>query len=95
MKNQGGETKAAPRPGSASKLVLEDGDSPEAAAPLEGGGSLGREGDSGAWRAAGASSVGGWATVCSSCGLLERSCDFWGRKSRFLRVYGSEAVTTS
>ncbi|XP_064897770.1 alpha-taxilin isoform X1 [Columba livia] len=35
MKNQGGETKAAPRPGSASKLVLEDGDSPEAAAPLE------------------------------------------------------------
>ncbi|NWQ82942.1 TXLNA protein, partial [Columbina picui] len=35
MKNQGGDTKAAPRPGSASKLVLEDGDLPEAAAPLE------------------------------------------------------------
>lgn len=45
MKNQGGETKAAPRPASSSKmsggLVLEEGDSPEAAAPLEGGGSPG------------------------------------------------------
>lgn len=41
MKNQGGETKAAPRPASSSKmssgLALEEGDSPEAAAPLEGG----------------------------------------------------------
>ncbi|NWR74558.1 TXLNA protein, partial [Centropus unirufus] len=39
MKNQGGETKAAPRPTSDSKLAsglaLEEGDSPEAAAPLE------------------------------------------------------------
>ncbi|NXQ93936.1 TXLNA protein, partial [Sagittarius serpentarius] len=39
MKNQGGETKAAPRPASSSKmssgLVLEEGDSLEAAAPLE------------------------------------------------------------
>lgn len=45
MKNQGGETKAAPRPASSSKmssgLVLEEGDSPEAAAPLEGGESPG------------------------------------------------------
>lgn len=86
MKNQGGETKAAPRPGSASKLVLEDGDSPEAAAPLEGGGSLGHEGGSEAWRAAGASSGGGWATVCSSCDLSESSCDFRDRKSQFLCV---------
>lgn len=40
MKNQGGETKAAPRPASSSKmssgLALEEGDSPEATAPLEG-----------------------------------------------------------
>ncbi|NXP48465.1 TXLNA protein, partial [Heliornis fulica] len=39
MKNQGGETKAAPRPASSSKmssgLALEEGDSSEAAAPLE------------------------------------------------------------
>ncbi|XP_051494155.1 alpha-taxilin [Apus apus] len=39
MKNQGGETKAAPRAGGSSKpssgLGLEEGDSPEAAAPLE------------------------------------------------------------
>lgn len=41
MKNQGGETKAAPRPASSSSmssaLGLEEGDSPEAAAPPEGG----------------------------------------------------------
>lgn len=41
MKNQGGETKAAPRPAGSSKmsgsLVLEEGDSAEAAAALEGG----------------------------------------------------------
>lgn len=41
MKNQGGETKAAPRPPSSprmsSALVLEEGDAPEATAPSEGG----------------------------------------------------------
>lgn len=39
MKNQGVETKAAPRPSRASSgMGLEEGDSPEAAAPPEGGG---------------------------------------------------------
>ena len=40
MKNQGGETKAAPQPAGSTKttsgLGLEEGDAPEAAAPLEG-----------------------------------------------------------
>lgn len=41
MKNQGVETKAAPRPSrTSSGMGLEEGDSPEAAAAPEGGGSL-------------------------------------------------------
>lgn len=62
MKNQGAETKAAPRPANSSKmssgLVLEGGDSPEAVAPLEGGGPRGevwgmREGRFPAWKESG------------------------------------------
>lgn len=42
MKNQGVESKAAPRPSrTSSGMGLEEGDSPDAAAPPEGGGSLG------------------------------------------------------
>lgn len=57
MKNQGGETKAAPRPSrTSSGMGLEEGDSPEAAAPAEGGETSGGSGGSAAipW------SVSGW-----------------------------------
>lgn len=49
MKNQGGETKAAPRPSrTSSGMGLEEGDSPEAAAPAEGGETSGGSGGSAA-----------------------------------------------
>jgi len=99
MKNQGGESKAAPRPTTASKassgLVLGEGDSPEAAAPPEGGETPGLCGQQrGAGRAGVepgksrgvASSVGGWAAASSSLHLWKSSGDLRGRKSRFLPV---------